>query len=65
MRARVYWESREVSGSFEMTDVSYSFEAWCAMVGDKSDRSNGNAYMVGSKVSIPFSRIVRIEKLED
>lgn len=65
MKARVHWEGRDVSGSFEMTDVSYSFEGWCIMVGDKSSQSNGNAYMVNSKVSIPFNRIVRIEKLED
>lgn len=65
MKARVYWEGRHSSGSFDMTDANYSYEEWCLMIGDKNFQSGGNAWMVGSKNSIPFSRIVRIEKLED
>lgn len=48
-----------------MTDVDYAFEEWCVMVSDKSCQSGGNAWMIGSKVSIPMGRVVRIEKLED
>lgn len=65
MKARIFWEGRNESGSFIMTDVDYDFQGWCSMVGDKFSQSGGHAWMIGSEVGVPLNRIVRIEKLED